>query len=247
MQARRESTAATFVAPLVLSIVLAIGGAFGTSAMPLATRLGYWVALLLVGTLVGRTIAGWIVARPGLAGRRWPSALAIAAITSLAMTLVVWLSNAAVMSEPLRPARLLEILPAVVITTLAATVLAVMLDARHPAVTEAASVGAEPARFLQRMPQKLIGADLYAVEAEDHYLRLHTSLGEDLILMRLTDAIEELDGIEGARTHRSWWVARSGFVAADRSEGRASLTLPTGRVAPVSRSYARALREAGWF
>jgi DNA-binding LytR/AlgR family response regulator len=94
---------------------------------------------------------------------------------------------------------------------------------------------------------KLAGSTLFAVEAQDHYLRLHTSRGEDLILMRLSDAIAELEGIEGARTHRSWWVARAAVVSAERAEGRATLTLPTGAIAPVSRSYVRPLRDAGWF
>jgi DNA-binding LytR/AlgR family response regulator len=85
------------------------------------------------------------------------------------------------------------------------------------------------------------------VEAQDHYLRLHTSKGQDLILMRLSDAIAELDGIEGARTHRSWWVARGAVVSAERAEGRATLTLTDGAQAPVSRSYVKPLREAGWF
>ena len=89
--------------------------------------------------------------------------------------------------------------------------------------------------------------DLWAVEAEDHYLRLHTSRGQDLILMRLADAIVELEGIEGARTHRSWWVARDAVVAAERADGRATLTLTGGAKAPVSRAYVKPLREAGWF
>ena len=62
--------------------------------------------------------------------------------------------------------------------------------------------------FLDRLPLRLRGATIRAVQAEDHYLRLHTDRGSDLILMRLSDAVSELEGLEGARTHRSWWVAR---------------------------------------
>ena len=102
-----------------------------------------------------------------------------------------------------------------------------------------------PARF--RLPPRLRGATLHAVQAEDHYLRLHTDRGSDLILMRLSDAVAELEGLEGARTHRSWWVARDAVRDASRGDGRAALTLEGGLVAPVSRRYARALREAGWY
>ena len=104
----------------------------------------------------------------------------------------------------------------------------------------------EPAKFLERLPLKLRGAEVWAVEAEDHYLRLHTSKGQDLILMRLADAVSELQGIEGAQVHRSWWVARDAIADAKRGDGRATLTLKDGAEAPVSRTYARLLRERGW-
>jgi DNA-binding LytR/AlgR family response regulator len=108
------------------------------------------------------------------------------------------------------------------------------------------TASATPAKFLERLPLKLRGADVWAVEAEDHYLRLHTSKGQDLILMRLADAVSELEGIEGAQVHRSWWVARDAIADAKRGDGRATLTLKDGAEAPVSRTYARLLRERGW-
>jgi DNA-binding LytR/AlgR family response regulator len=94
---------------------------------------------------------------------------------------------------------------------------------------------------------KLRGASIRAVQAEDHYLRIHTDRGSDLILMRLSDALDELEGLEGSQTHRSWWVARDAVREVARGDGRATLTLDGGLTAPVSRRYARALREAGWY
>jgi DNA-binding LytR/AlgR family response regulator len=64
--------------------------------------------------------------------------------------------------------------------------------------------------------------------------------------MRLSDAIAELEGIEGAQVHRSWWVAREAIAQAVRGDGRATLTLQDGAEVPVSRTYARLLRERGW-
>ena len=89
-------------------------------------------------------------------------------------------------------------------------------------------------------------AEIWAVEAEDHYLRLHTSAGQDLILLRMADAIAELEGQEGMQVHRSWWVARAAIVDARRGDGRATLTLKDGTEAPVSRTYAAELRRRGW-
>ena len=72
------------------------------------------------------------------------------------------------------------------------------------------------------------------------------ALGSELLLMRLADAIEELEGLPGERVHRSWWVAR-GAVGAARANGRRlSLTLTNGLDVPVTRDAASRLRRAGW-
>jgi DNA-binding LytR/AlgR family response regulator len=124
-----------------------------------------------------------------------------------------------------------------------------ILAGRPGRVTRAPPVGAATStvQFAERLPMKLKGATIYAVSAEDHYLRLHTSKGSDLILMRLSDAIAELEGLEGAQTHRSWWVARDAVESARRDGDKVVLTLKGGAEAPVSRPNVRPLREAGWY
>jgi DNA-binding LytR/AlgR family response regulator len=114
------------------------------------------------------------------------------------------------------------------------------------ALTESGLAESGPV-FLKRLPPRLMGGVLHAVEAEDHYLRLHTSKGSDLILFRLADAIGELEGVDGAQTHRSWWVARAAVSDVRRSEGRVDLVLQSGALAPVSRRNVKVLKEMGWF
>lgn len=114
-------------------------------------------------------------------------------------------------------------------------------------MTHAPTGGSVSVRFLDRLPAKLRGAALYAVSAEDHYLRLYTSKGADLILMRLSDAIAELEGIEGAQTHRSWWVARDAVEGVKREGVKLTLLLKGGVEAPVSRPNIKPLRQAGWY
>jgi DNA-binding LytR/AlgR family response regulator len=65
--------------------------------------------------------------------------------------------------------------------------------------------------------------------------------------MRLGDAIAAVETLDGAQTHRSWWVARPAVASVSRGDGRAVLTLSNGVEAPVSRTYAPKLREAGWY
>ena len=67
-----------------------------------------------------------------------------------------------------------------------------------------------------------------------------------MILMRLYDAIKELEGIEGSQTHRSWWVAKEAVAETIRGDGRINLKLSNGELAPVSRSFQNALKAQNW-
>ena len=110
----------------------------------------------------------------------------------------------------------------------------------------APQAAADPAAtFLDRLPLKYRGADLWALSSEDHYLRVHTSRGEELILMRLADAIRELSGSRGVQVHRSWWVAPDGVRDTRRDNGKLVLVLKSGTEVPVSRTFVQAAREAG--
>lgn len=99
--------------------------------------------------------------------------------------------------------------------------------------------------FMDRLPPKYRRAELHAITSEDHYLRIYTSLGEELILMRLADAIRELESADGMQVHRSWWVAREGIRDVTRDNGKPVLILPGGAEVPVSRTYQKAAKEAG--
>lgn len=76
-------------------------------------------------------------------------------------------------------------------------------------------------RFFQRL-SRFPGIDLselLAVEAEDHYIQVHTTRGTELVYYRFGDALEELAALDGLRIHRSAWVSRKA-VARVESEGR---------------------------
>jgi hypothetical protein len=114
------------------------------------------------------------------------------------------------------------------------------------APTTAAGAATDAAAFLNRLPPRL-GRELLCLQMEDHYVRAHTALGSDLLLLPLKDAVAEVGGIEGMQVHRSWWVAR-GAVERVIEDGRnLRLGLTGGLEAPVSRSAVASLRAAGWF
>jgi hypothetical protein len=229
-------------------VVLALTGAFGTNIVPLWLRFAYWVPLILAGALWAHLCSRLIERRVDPEEQPWLTVAALSAATAGPVVVLVWLVTGLIFEDRIYPAsRLVHFIGPVLIITIAISAINVFLGRSPPVQTHAGASGTGPARFLDRLPPKLRGATLHAVQAEDHYLRLHTDRGSDLILMRLSDAVAELEGLEGARTHRSWWVARDAVREASRGDGRAALTLEGGIVAPVSRRYARALREAGWY
>lgn len=228
--------------------LLAFSAAFGTGEMPLAGRLAYWLPIMLVGAAWGHFCARRVERFIDPDTRPWRAVAVLTAVITGPLAVMVWAATGLVFTAD-HAARLDELpgfLGPVLIVTLALATLNVFL-ARTPVQTHAAPAGAEPSRFPERLPFRLRGAAIRAVQAEDHYLRIHTERGSDLILMRMTDALAELEGLEGAQTHRSWWVARDAVRGVRRGDGRATLTLEGGLEAPVSRQYARALRAAGWY
>jgi hypothetical protein len=233
-------------ATMVVSAILAVSGAFGTGAVSILRRLIFWQSMTAAGVTLGIIASRFIVPEAWFERRPWVAGGAIVLIVSVPMTCLVALGDCVMNRWTFRVGLILEMFPSTLATSAALTALAFLIRPREPDQTHAAEKGAPSAKFLGRLPARLAGADLWAVEAEDHYLRLHTSLGQDLILMRLGDAIAELAGIEGARTHRSWWVAKAAVAGVERADGRATLTLVDGAEVPVSRAYAKALRESGW-
>jgi hypothetical protein len=102
-----------------------------------------------------------------------------------------------------------------------------------------------PPKLRARLSPRL-GTEILALQGEDHYVRVHTPLGSELLLMRLGDAVDELEGLPGERVHRSWWVAPDAVAAVRANGRRLSLTLTNGLEVPVTREAATRLRREGW-
>jgi hypothetical protein len=191
--------------------------------------------------LGGYLLAGRLA--PGL--NRWPRAILGGLLTFVPIGVIVWLTAGLIPGANITPSALLGYIGTSLVVSVSMSLLSVAVnpvtrDRMEPGLSTA------PSRFLERLPVRLRGAEIWAVEAEDHYLRVHTSAGQDLILLRMADAVAELEGQEGMQVHRSWWVARAGIADARRGDGRATLTLKDGSEAPVSRTYAAELRRRGW-
>ncbi len=231
-----------------LAIFMSFTGAFGTGSFASFTRMAYWLSVMLAGCAVTQAVS--LVMDRFLTLEPLSEAAVQFCLSMPGLTLEVWLITAAYADHPPRSADLPAYIEPVAIVTLAMSALQYFMH-REPkqshvfAPEQTAQIPA--GAFRERLPFRFRQAEIYALSAEDHYLRVHTSAGETLILMRLYDAIRELEGIEGSQTHRSWWVAKDAVRDVRRGDGRVTLVLPDGVLVPVSRSYAKPLRDSGWF
>ncbi len=246
----RALTAATGI-----GVFLGLIGPFGTYlAGDAGHRIAYWTVLFWVGTavLLPASRAAAMVG-PRL-GYPLPFAIAVALIVaslpiSLAATLVgqrLWPQ-----SRVLGP---VDWYLQTLIVAIPVTAALVWLERRSTARLGAGppnnrgavtAGGASRDDFLTRLPEKL-GRELLCLEVEDHYVRAHTVLGSDLILIPLHQAIGELRGIDGLQVHRSWWVARAAVTAWVADGRNIRLRLLNGTHAPVARNRVAKLREAAW-
>jgi DNA-binding LytR/AlgR family response regulator len=232
---------------IAMALFLSFTGAMGSQGVPVVMRMGYWLMVMLGGTVSVQLVSLITCRFKGME----PLAEAIVQFLMAvpAVTVTVWLIEGLYFGNTLDPRMLIPTAGPVTIITFAMSALQYMGE-RTPRQSHvhAGSGRAEPAQaFRERLPFKYQKADIHALSAEDHYLRVHTSAGQTLILMRLYDAIRELDGIEGSQVHRSWWVARDAVRNITRSDGRLTLDIKGDVEAPVSRSYAKVLKAEGWF
>jgi len=85
-----------------------------------------------------------------------------------------------------------------------------------------------------------------AIEAHDHYLPVHTDAGDELITLRLSDALKDLKQAHGWRVHRSWWIAADAIESARWKRSTGEIKLKNGLTVPISRTYLPVLKDAGW-
>jgi len=247
-----------FVVAALIGVLLAFVGALGTDILPLPQRVLYWEILMLSGAMIGLGVSEAVDKWERLQSRPWVKIPLIALLIAVPLTFVVIGTGSIFFQTPPPSIETSLIMFAITgVICLAMTTINFLIHppsaAASPAtltVDHSAPVAESAAnsRFAERLPSGFGEKQLIALEAEDHYLRVHFADGSStMILMRLSDAISELPDNTGARTHRSWWVARDAVQGASRNDGRATLTLTAGIKAQVSRSYYKHLVEKGWF
>jgi hypothetical protein len=230
---------------VAIGIVMAILGPFGSSERTLPERLLYWQICMVGGGFIG-------VAIDELVRRRvrnfWARVAAVSVAMTPFVTVLVGLTNHFLAPMRLTWANVAEPTFQVFVVCFAVMCLRQLAWAEPVVVVAAPEPAEDPlAAFRRRLSAKRREAALIAVEAEDHYLRVHTDAGDELITARFGDALAELAAARGFRTHRSWWVAADAIDDVKWLRGRGEARLKCGLVIPISRSNAGPLKQAGWF
>jgi len=226
-----------------LAAFVSASGAFGTDSITPGVRFAV-LECAAMAVVIGEFGLSQALGRLAWTSQRPALRFGAISLATLAGAVGVCWGLAVLMEGPRgAPAVSQFVLPAL---TCLSTIAAVAHLRKRPMAAEAHPPGARP-EFMARLPHRLRAATIIAVQGEDHYVRIHTSQGDHMLLMRLGDALRQLAVLEGAQTHRSWWVAKSAVTDVRRSSGRASLSLANGLEVPVSRRFSRQLRVSGWY
>lgn len=247
----------SYLLAIGIGVVMAIIAPLQTDQIALPPRMAYWQILMLSGATLGLGITE-LVERWGRL-HRWPwlEVPVIGTLIALPLTMIVMGTGAMFFGANASGIfRFSYNFGITALISIAITALGHAINGNTGSeapstpvyvATEPPLPQPEPNRFAERLPLPLRSLPVIALQAEDHYLRVHLHGGQStLILMRLSDAIAELPADTGAQTHRSWWVAKDAVRSVAKGDGRATLTLDHNVEAPVSRSFYKVLGDKGW-
>lgn len=228
------------LAVVAFGLLLAFLAPFGSqqSLSPLGRTI-FWPALVAVGSLLA-----WSVDRA--LGRQLPHSIArkiaVAVLSSLPQLFVVgWALVQVRPGRVITPGDLPMLYLAVLSIQLPIAFLPLLFARSETTRGDDHATNAPRGRLARHG-----GDDIVALEAEDHYVRVHRSTGSTLVLHRLGDAIDELDPAIGLQVHRGWWVAHDAVVGTFLRSEKRWLLLSNGLQVPVSRTHLRAVNACGW-
>ncbi len=230
----------SFIVLAGVGVAVGLSGPFETFAlMPTLPRIAYWTALVFVTYATGNFVSAYVqfLLRRRITHPQWRNAVAGIAIGPPVFVVIAAMNYASFGLLLTSPSEILAEL--VIITTLSVLISVIMGQFAAPE-----DATPQPPAILDRLPFDKRGA-LVALSVDDHYVSVVTTKGQEMVLMRMADAMKETGDVAGMQVHRSHWVALDQIASVKRSGDRAVLTLRTGGTVPVSRSYMPAVRDAG--
>jgi len=98
--------------------------------------------------------------------------------------------------------------------------------------------------FFSRIPARLTAAQVLAIKAEQHYIRVIAVDRSYMLLYRFSDAVRELDPEMGVQVHRSYWVSYQGIESVKPRAKKFTIRLKNEEDVPVSAPYHAVVKEA---
>lgn len=234
---------------ITLAIGLGVGylGPFGSFQMPLGQRLLYWVIMIGVGHVIFSLTE--VLCQKWLANKNlhvYLNLIITSMIGAVFLSFFVdWMSHLFFDSSLSFPHSLVFYYPKVLILSLILNLFGHLLDlARAAKPTMSPPQEDDDNNFIKRLPLQL-GTQLICFSMEDHYLKVYTKRGDHMMLMRMKDALMELENYPGMQVHRSWWVALDAIKQVKKQSRKATLILDNEMEVPVSQKYLPQLKKHG--
>lgn len=230
-----------------LTVMMALAGPFGSyEQIALPKRLVVWLGLTALAIVVSTVMRVLVYARWGMQDF-WRGGTLTALLSAAVMTPVLLhlgqITGAAYLTVPPGPVEIASFVFCLVMGFCAF---------RHALDTAPALAFIEPEaalppvpRLAERLPEALRGP-VCRISGRDHYVEVVTAHGTGSLLMRFSDALAELEGVDGLQVHRSHWVAAGAVAGGTRDGGRIFVRLTDGTLVPVSRTYLAAVEARGW-
>jgi len=237
------SSPKALAAMFILGIILGLIGPFSTFDyfQPLP-RVLYWIGMVFVGYGAGSFGGSFTV---NLILQKWKSPnVWVLILTSglgsgILVTVAVYVVNSAVLGDWDIDgfSGLMTAVYCILISICVSALHVLFLREDKPSAPKSIEI-------LTRLQIQNRGPLLY-LSMQDHYVNVVTSRGQELLLMRMSDAIKEANGVEGLKIHRSHWVAIEGIKRAERSNGNHVLEMLDGQKLPISRGQVQAAKDVG--
>jgi hypothetical protein len=175
--------ARNFAISLIVGVLMAISGAFDTYRVDIVTRLLYWISTIFIGSSIATAASAILDRIRFLEERLALYHLFHLAIISVLITCMVVLVNSWLFDFALNVDALLNYFPTVLVVSMFMTFIHWIVSQipmqSHSVVGKITSKS--EVLLYERLPFKFKKAKILAINAEDHYLRIHTDIGERFI------------------------------------------------------------------
>lgn len=225
---------------LAVTAVVSLAGPFGMfNTVPLWFRIAYWAPMIAVTIVVAIALRIFCRTVVGTTDDWKEDALVVAPLSIVIGQMVVLVNGYFWPGEFLVSALFVSTLSVLI----GGCVCLMRRFFQHQKMVSDSPTQRD--RLLDRMTVN-DAVRLVRISSDNHHIRILTTDGkEHRLLMRLRDAVGEVDVEPGMLVHRSHWVATSAISRVVETGGREAVELSSGETVPIGPKNRSNLVEAG--